>query len=107
MRHLNRTTLFLIAIALFAFTSYCLHNSVLPGDPVRVEEAPRKGLSKWTLTSLSLTEEQCDGAFPELNKEIENAVAQGPFEFKRARDDVPGSIQGRIKDGKVRLRAPL
>lgn len=53
--------------------------------------------------SLFLTEEQCLPAFPGLTKEIGNAVAEGPFELRRLRDDLPGLVQGRIKDGKVRL----
>jgi hypothetical protein len=53
-------------------------------------------------TSLLLDEGQCSGAFPLLNKEIDDAVAAGPFSFKRAVDDYTGQTHGRIKDGKVR-----
>lgn len=50
---------------------------------------------------MCLEREQCAIEFPGLEKEIENAVAEGPFVLKKAQDDVPGSIQGRIEDGKV------
>lgn len=39
--------------------------------------------------------------FPALEREIDNAVAEGKFVLKKEREDVPGSIQGQIKDGKV------
>jgi hypothetical protein len=56
-----------------------------------------------------LTDDQRTEAFPGFNREIENVVAQGPFELKRAPDDIifSGSVKGRIKDGKVRLRNHL
>jgi hypothetical protein len=50
---------------------------------------------------LFLMPEQCDAAFPGLNKEIEHAVAQGPVQLKRLKDKTPGLVQGRIKNGKV------
>ena len=53
--------------------------------------------------SLGLTEEQCKVEFPGLEKEIDNAVAEGEFVLKKEREDVPGLIQGRIHDGKVGL----
>jgi hypothetical protein len=51
--------------------------------------------------SLGLTAEQCAVEFPGLEREIERAVKEGAFVLRKARDDVPGSVQGRIKDGKV------
>lgn len=51
--------------------------------------------------ALGLAGEQCTVEFPGLEKEIENAVGDGAFVLKKAEDDVPGLIQGRIKDGKV------
>jgi len=70
---------------------------------------PAKRPSKETLGSLSLTDNQCAEAFPGLNREIENAVTQGPFEMKKGPDDIifSGSVKGRIKDGKVGLRKHL
>lgn len=53
------------------------------------------------LQSLSLTEDQCRAAFPGLTKEIDDAVARGPFPLKRQPDHRTGLVQGRIKDGKV------
>ena len=52
--------------------------------------------------SLFLTANQCMVAFPELNREIKNAIVQGPFVLKKLRDETHGLVQGRIKDGKVR-----
>src|ERR1700709_120772 len=58
---------------------------------------------KETLENLSMTEEQCQDTFPGLTKEIDDAVARGPFELERARDDYTGLVQGRIENGKVRF----
>jgi hypothetical protein len=57
--------------------------------------------SKETLKSLSLIEEQCDATFPGLTEEIDLAVARGPFNLKRGPSTAHGSVEGRIKDGKV------
>ncbi|KAK4152116.1 AFG1-like ATPase-domain-containing protein [Chaetomidium leptoderma] len=51
------------------------------------------------LNSLSLGEEQCDAYFPGLTKEIDNVVAEGPFQVKQTGDT--GPLQGRIKDGQI------
>jgi hypothetical protein len=65
------------------------------------ESAPGTGDARERWKSLGLTEEQCKVEFPDLEKEIDNAVAEGEFILKKEPEDVPGSIQGRIKDGKV------
>lgn len=54
-----------------------------------------------TLENLSLTEEQCRATFPGLMKEIDDAVARGPFDLKKKPDDYTGMVQLRIKDEKV------
>ena len=59
--------------------------------------------SKETLVNLSLTEGQCRTTFPGLTKEIDDAVAKGPFILKKEPDDYTGMVQLRIKDGKVSL----
>ncbi|KAK4239931.1 lactation elevated protein 1 [Achaetomium macrosporum] len=51
------------------------------------------------LNNLSLDEEQCNAYFPGLTKEIDDAVAQGPFQVKQTGD--LGPLQGRIKDGQI------
>ncbi|KAG0650419.1 hypothetical protein D0Z07_2927 [Hyphodiscus hymeniophilus] len=56
--------------------------------------------SKETLNSLSLTEEQCDAAFPGLNKQIDDAAARGPFHLSKGLDTAHGSVEGRIKNGR-------
>jgi len=60
----------------------------------------------WTLPqellrNLSLDEDQCNAAFPGLTKEIDDAVAEGPFTLKQTGDS--GPLQARIKDGQVRI----
>jgi hypothetical protein len=60
--------------------------------------------SEETLGSLFLTPAQCDAAFPGLNLEIERAAARGPFELKKAAKTTHGLVEGRIRDGKVRLQ---
>jgi hypothetical protein len=51
------------------------------------------------LRNLSLNEEQCRATFPGLMKEIDDAVAEGPFTLKQLGDS---GLQVRIKDGQVR-----
>ena len=53
------------------------------------------------LRNLSLDEEQCNAHFPGLTKEIDDVVAQGPFPVKQTGN--MGPLQGRIKDGQVRI----
>jgi hypothetical protein len=43
-----------------------------------------KRVSKPALESLSLTELQCKAMFPRLTKEIDDAVARGPLDLKKA-----------------------
>jgi hypothetical protein len=53
------------------------------------------------LSNLSLDEAQCNAYFPGLTKEIDDVVAEGPFQVKQTGD--LGPLQGRIKDGRVRV----
>jgi hypothetical protein len=57
------------------------------------------------LSSLFLTEKQCAIAFPGYDHQLDLAEARGPFDL-RGQDDGRGIVQGRIEDGKVRLRTP-
>ncbi|KAG4444387.1 hypothetical protein IFR05_000152 [Cadophora sp. M221] len=57
--------------------------------------------SKEKLENRSLNEEQCRATFPGLAKEIDDAVARGPFKLDRAPQDYQGLVQGRIKDGNL------
>lgn len=57
--------------------------------------------TKETTKSLFLTEHQCRATFPGLTKEIDDAVARGPFILEKQPDDYQGLVQARIKDGKV------
>ncbi|KAL2149137.1 hypothetical protein VTH82DRAFT_8485 [Thermothelomyces myriococcoides] len=61
----------------------------------------RKPLPPEILNNLSLDEEQCNAYFPGLTKEIDDAVAKGPFEVKQTGNR--GPLQGRIKDGKISI----
>ena len=51
--------------------------------------------------SLVLTEDQCRATFPLLTKEIDNALARGPFQLNRSTEYYTGQIQGRIRDGRI------
>jgi hypothetical protein len=52
---------------------------------------------------LNLTENECRATFPDLTKEIDDAVARGSFNLTKAPDGHTGLVQGQIKDGKVRI----
>ncbi|QSZ32446.1 hypothetical protein DSL72_002020 [Monilinia vaccinii-corymbosi] len=80
-----------------------LHHTQSPKLPSSVLQLSVDGHepSSEILQSLSLTEEQCAATFPGLTKEIDDAVARGPFSLKRQPDHYTGLVQGRIKDGKV------
>ncbi|OCL01750.1 hypothetical protein AOQ84DRAFT_306094 [Glonium stellatum] len=57
--------------------------------------------AKDTFESLSLTAAQCENAFPDLTKDIDEAVARGPFKYEKTPGDYKGLVQGRIKNGKL------
>ncbi|KAK5661650.1 hypothetical protein OQA88_9750 [Cercophora sp. LCS_1] len=61
--------------------------------------APSIPLTPELLNDLSLGEARCSAAFPGLTKEVDGAVAQGPFNVKPHGDT--GPVQGRIKDGQL------
>lgn len=63
----------------------------------------RTPLPPEVLGNLSLSEEQCDASFPGLTKEIDLAVAQGPFKVKQM--GKTGHLQGRIENGQVRVHS--
>ena len=87
------TVLVLAAIALLNGSSgfiYRLQNGGLLKHPLKEE-----------LESLALTDAQCKDIFPGLTKEIDDAVARGPFDLKKQPADYTGLVQGRIKDGKL------
>jgi hypothetical protein len=88
---------------LFFLTLICLSQRSSTSTAGRYDdfEYSEKYPSKDTLKSLSLTEEQCDATFPGLTKQIELAVARGSFDLKKGPDTAHGSVEGRIKDGKV------
>ena len=65
--------------------------------------SPKHHPAKETLRSLFLTKSQCASTFPGLFKEIDRAVNFGPFVLNKGPDDYSGAVQGRIKDGKVRV----
>lgn len=48
-----------------------------------------------------MTTAECSAAFPGLTREIDMAVARGPFELKKMPKHATGVVQGRIEDGKV------
>ena len=65
----------------------------------------RKRPSESVLNSLFLTRAQCTETFPGLMQSVDDIVADGPFDLQD-RGDL-GPLQGKIKDGKVRLSKGL
>ncbi|KAK3503639.1 hypothetical protein B0T13DRAFT_493375 [Neurospora crassa] len=69
----------------------------------RSSSPPRGGsmrkLTDEILNNLFLDAETCRATFPGLMKEIDDAVAKGPFKVKRSSD--LGPMQVRIRDGKI------
>lgn len=53
-----------------------------------------------------MSAEECGATFPGLTKEVDDAVARGPFELHRRPNYTVGLVQGRIEDGKVGVHAP-
>ena len=106
---LRRRTLVRGACFIFGFVALVDFFHGVPGSIVSLKQ---RGIfdffstnypSKETLEDLSLTEGQCRITFPGLMKEIDDAVARGPFTLKKEPDDYTGMVQLRIKDGKVSL----
>ncbi|AEO59270.1 hypothetical protein MYCTH_2307437 [Thermothelomyces thermophilus ATCC 42464] len=72
----------------------------IPGSATRASSR-KKPLPPEILNNLSLDEAQCNAYFPGLTKEIDDAVAEGPFQVKQMGD--MGPLQGRIKDGQISI----
>lgn len=91
----------LIFLLLLLGAAHQRYRYTYPSDPSSSDAAHTY---KWEKgRALGLTGEQCKNGFPGLEREIENAVREGRFGLRKEEDDVPGSIQGRIRDGKVGL----
>lgn len=95
LRAISITSLFLISLYYFGVfgTRRASPNELLPHSVSR---------EKVDFGSLFLTQAQCDAAFPGLTYDIEERVRNGPFLLER-KDGYMGQVQGRIKDGKVRV----
>ncbi|KAF2734847.1 hypothetical protein EJ04DRAFT_512155 [Polyplosphaeria fusca] len=50
---------------------------------------------------LSMSEKECKVAFPELTRDITDAVGRGKFTFEKSDPEYKGLVQGRIKGGKL------
>lgn len=100
-RRLRQTTLLFGGCLAIYCLLFVYRNPVDDAAAVAATRRPahREQLSPSLLTNLSLTEEQCNAAFPGLTREIDLAVAQGPFKVKQSGS--LGPLQGRIKNGKV------
>lgn len=90
---------------LIVFILYSLR-SFSVGDQVIVSDYPSSIAGQYpseeTQQSRTLTEEQCRAAFPGLLKEVDDAVARGPFvQDKFDPENSLGPVRGRIKDGKA------
>lgn len=96
-RRLRQLTLFLgFLLALYCFLF--VWRSPETGEDFGVSAAK---LTPELLNNLSLNEGQCNAAFPGLTKDIDDAVAQGPFQVKQIGD--LGPVQARIKDGQLHI----
>jgi hypothetical protein len=106
LRKLNPNVLLVILIVVLLTILYHNTQGRTPTPLTQNIQAltiPSAAASRDVRQSLFLTEEQCVDAFPAFDKEIKKAVAQGLFQLTRLRDDTPGLVQGRIKNGKVRV----
>lgn len=65
----------------------------------RKSSASKTKLSDELLNNRFLTSGQCAAAFPDLTKEIDDAVAKGPFKLERS--GPLGPLIARIRGGKV------
>jgi len=109
----NRLLRQVTAVLGFALVGYCLifvfkSPSIPAAGRQTASFSPETGFHKKqslitpeTLNNLSLDEEQCKASFPGLNKEIDDVVAEGPFKVKQ--NIASGPLQGRIKNGQVRV----
>ncbi|KAL2016380.1 hypothetical protein VTK56DRAFT_3802 [Thermocarpiscus australiensis] len=96
-RRLRQLTLVLgCCLVLYCLVFLSTTASSSSSDPQRRRWEP---LPETTLNNLSLTEDECNAAFPGLTKPIDDAVAEGPFTVKQTGD--LGPLQGRIKDGQI------
>lgn len=107
-RAFARVTTFTFAVVVTALWTlnifYEQHLRIVDTLPLRKSfEEPKNEPKplKETLRSRLLTEEQCAATFPGLTKEIDDAVARGPFDWEMPPDGYTGLVQVRIKDGKV------
>ncbi|KAI0601321.1 hypothetical protein F4775DRAFT_589539 [Biscogniauxia sp. FL1348] len=66
----------------------------------KYEQPPLPPLPPELLEDRSLTEAQCRASFPGLLKEVDDAVARGPFTLKRNRSSL-GPLIARIRDGQL------
>lgn len=56
-----------------------------------------KTRGKEVFKRLDMTTQECSAAFPGLMREIDMAVAQGPFKLKKMPSHATGMVQGRIE----------
>jgi hypothetical protein len=95
----KRTIICCASVLIFLEVLYRQHARVL--DKSTDFEFSNHYPTEETLRSLSLTHKQCEATFPGLTREIDIAIARGPFELRKGPDVAHGSVEGRIKDGKV------
>ncbi|KAJ0386712.1 hypothetical protein COL922a_003786 [Colletotrichum nupharicola] len=98
------------ALGLIAYRILCPSKVGFEGDATGspldyAAESSRMSTQEQDFDNLHLTEEQCQETFPGLTKEIDLAVAQGPFQLNV--DDASASLLGQIKNNKLFIiRAP-
>lgn len=81
----------LCGVSIIALGNFCNLHNLLSSDKS----------AKKIENSLFLNEEQCTANFPGLTKEIDDAVARGPFVLEKQPLDFIGLVQARLKNGKV------
>ena len=91
----------LIRYTVLALTTIALWNGISSFIYRLQNGGLSKHISKEALESLALTDAQCRTMFPGLTKEIDDAVARGPFDLKKQSASYGGVVQGRIRDGKL------
>lgn len=89
----------LIAICNFYYGVHGLLHALALHRPI--SPFKRHTASKEAQGNLGLNEKECTREFPGLVKEINDAVARGPFVLNKQPDDYMGLVQARIKHGKV------
>lgn len=89
-----------LGLLLYSLHVFPVLSPVMPLVHLDSSRAPRTSRPSVLFDNLSLSEEQCEAAFPGLTKDIHSNVALGPFELSPSGD--MGPLQAMVKGGNVR-----